>query len=285
MFFNLHFDLSSIQNLGPNSAEAIAKAMERASAEMTMRMYEHIREKAKQELHSTLKTYLDNLPFPTQVDSFTWRIELGEEANWIEGGSERREMIDDLVKSSSAKISKKGDRYVSVPFEHKRSQSNSTPAQYDLSQTIRSFIRNHNKDKKPEDKVPYGNIEYNSDGTPKLGLLHKFSIHTGPVKTHEGPWQGHGKVGDVRKGWSNSPFLQGIKIYQKQVEDSKGRMRVERNILTFRTASTAQKGTGMWVHPGTAPKNFFEEATHWAESEWENNLSKIIMEELDRNLK
>lgn len=187
------------------------------------------------------------------------------------------EMIDNLLKNPKAKQAADGSKYLAVPFKHNKGATQSTVAEQDLTSTVKSFLRNHNK-KNPDNKIGYGSIERNPDGRPKLGLLHQFSINTGYNKTHEGPGQGKGPIGAVKQGPTGIPFLQGIRIYQREVTDKQGKKSVERNIMTFRMVSSKHRGTGRWRHPGLEPAHLFDEAAEWAQQEWAKIKDSLMAE-------
>ncbi len=256
----------------PKAQEVFSDAMRDLSAQA----HAHLLEQVQSKLHSTRQKYIDALRFE-QVEDGAWLITLEPSALWIEEGiPANREMIDDLLKSKKAKMSKDGSRYLSVPMQHNKGPSQQTPAQQDLTATLKSELKRRN--------IPYGKIEKDSAGNPKVGLLHKFDIRHGPMKTAHGPGQGKGLIGQVRQGSSGIPFLQGVRVYQKPVKDKTGKTSVQRSIMTFRTVSSKQKGSGKWVHPGLTPKHFFEETADWALQEWERRIKDKVLDSLVKNL-
>lgn len=163
------------------------------------------------------------------------------------------EMLTALLKSPKAKTSASGDKYIVVPFDHSpgKGASSTTPAQQDLISTIKKDLK--------KKAIPFGKIEKDPSGQPKIGNLHRLDIMNSPLKTHNGPGQGKGRIGDVKQGPTGIPFLQGIQISQKPKEGGG----VKRNISTFRVASSKMKGTGRWVHPGLEPTDLMKEAYEW----------------------
>ena len=256
--------------------EDVAKAagME-AMSNLVFATQTHIQEEVKQKLHSTRQMYLDNL-HAEPVDADTWAIILDPPAMWIEEGMPQHEMIDDLLKSDKARTTKKGSKVLSVPFEHKKGAAESTPAQKDLTDTIKSEMKKRG--------IQYGGLEKDAGGTPKLGLLHSFDINTGPMKTGMGPGQGAGPIGAPRQGPTGVPFLAGVRVYQKSYKDKKGKDHVKKSIVTFRTVSSEMKGTGRWMYPGFTAKHFLDEGAEWAQKEFENNIKDKLIISIARGI-
>lgn len=277
--FNLNVDLTDLLNVQNNLLPAAEKALANAAAALTMATHAKMLDIAKSKLHTRRKAYEDALTFK-KVNDYTWLINLDRKARWIEDGMSQHEMIMDLLKSKKTKVAKDGSKYLSIPFEHKGGPTQMTPAQADLNSTVKSFLRNYNKNN-PGGKIPYGNIEKNADGSAKLGVLHKFNIMTSPLKTAQGVGQGHGPIGAVKQGITGIPFLQGIQISQKEVTDKKtGAKSVQRSISTFRTVSTKMLGSGKWVHPGLQPMNIMDEAVDWALNEFDTKIKDQLLNEI-----
>jgi hypothetical protein len=167
-------------------------------------------------------------------------------------------------------------RYLAVPFQLNKGQTQQTRAGMDLTNTIRSELKQR--------KIPYGKIERDQSGRARLGLLHSFDITKMPVKTHEGPGQGKGPVGQVRQGMTGIPFLQGVRIFQHAAKGAGGKQKVSRHIMTFRIVSSKHKGTGRWQHPGLKARNFFDEAADWALSQWEQQIVPRILKDMADHL-
>jgi hypothetical protein len=269
--FYIHLDLGPLEQYGDDLQRRATELLQAGAALLAAQTREHIIEQVQQKLHSTRETFIDHLSYK-QVDAKTWMVSLDKAAVWIEEGMERHEMIDDLLKSAKARTAKDGSRYLSVPFKHNKAPTATPVAQHSLQETLKSEMRKRG--------IAYGGIETNANGTPRLGLLHTFSILDKPIKTEEGPGQGHGAIGAVRQGMTGIPFLQNVRIYQRQVMDKNGVASVQKAIMTFRTVSSKQKGSGRWVHPGLKPKKFLDEAYEWALQQWETKIKDQILDEL-----
>jgi hypothetical protein len=249
--------------------KSVHKAMSDAARDLTAQTHAHILEEVQAKLHSTREKYINALSFK-QVDADTWVIELGKDAMFIEEGIKpNMDMLDGLLKSPKAKTAKDGSRYIVVPFEHKKGATQQTPAQNTLTNTIKSEMKKR--------KIPYGKLEMGADGKPKTGLLHSFDIMKQPVKTAPGAGSGHGPIGAVKQGATGIPHLQGVRVYQSNVKDAKGKESVKKSIMTFRIASSKMKGQGRWVHPGLEAKKFLDEAADWALKEFETRIRDQIL--------
>lgn len=251
--------------------------MGRAGAKLARATREHIVELAQGKLHTTREKFVKHLTvFPLDQGNNVWVVNLDKKFRWIDDGMEEHEMIDDLLKSNKAKTSKDGSRYLTVPFDHSpgKGKTGTTPAGKTLIDTIRKELKTRG--------IPFGKLEMDGSGKPRLGTLHNINITKEPAKTMNGPGQGKGPVGAVRQGPTGIPFLQGIRISQKSVKDSEtGKESVKRSIMTFRTVSSKMKGTGRWVHPGLEPKHLMEEGAAWAAQQWE----RIIGPEMVKAIK
>jgi hypothetical protein len=119
--------------------------------------------------------------------------------------------------------------------------------------------------------------------------LHKLNIMNAPLKTHEGPGQGWGPVGDVRQGpnerqvvgggpgGGGTPFLQGLNVYQSEYKGKQGETRVQRTMMTFRVASSKHRDQGgRWDHPGLRPVNVVEDTYAWAQQEWVTSVEPAL---------
>lgn len=263
---HLNLDLAALLNFNNTLRPKVEAALKDAAQALSAQAHAHLLEKVQADLHSTRQPYLDAVGF-TQVNDFTWVINLDAKAMWIEEGMDEHSQLESLLRSPKAKIAKDGSKFLVVPFQHNKGKTSQTPAQTDLTNTIKKALK--------ERKIPYGKIERDESGKAKTGLLHSFDLNKDPIKTHDGPGQGHGEIGGVRQGNTGIPFLNGVRIYQKAMGGGK----VQRGIMTFRIASSKHKGSGKWIHPGLEPRQFFEETADWALEQWQK-ISKEIIEDI-----
>jgi hypothetical protein len=85
------------------------------------------------------------------------------------------------------------------------------------------------------------------------------------------------------QGKTGIPLLQGIRIYQRQVQNKGGGTSVKRDIMTFRVASSKMKGQGKWDHPGTQAVKLMDEAYDWAKRTWETDVVPQLMLQITKN--
>ena len=284
MFF-VNLDCEALLGLDERMNSVIRQAMKAAGTRLVSATYAHIGELAHAKLHSRLKIYMDALTM-AEVNDSTWVINLEAKARWIDDGIPAgREMIDDLLKSPKAKRAKDGSKYLVVPFNHGpgKGPTNTTQAQRDLIGTIKKDLGKINaaRVQKGLGKVPFGTIERNEDGQPKLGVLHKFDILHAPLKTHQGPGQGWGKIGSPRVGATGIPFLKGLRVTQRiQKYQKTGKETVKRSFETFRIVSSKHKGTGRWVNPGLEPVLLIDKGYEWALREWTDKIAPQVIEDV-----
>lgn len=237
-------------------------------------------ELAGERLHSRRQMFVDGLQIREEDGVFV--LHLDAHVGWINDGMPQHDMLDNLLSSPKAKTAADGSTYMVVPFQHGpgKGKGSQTQAQQDLTSTLKSEMKKMN--------IPWAKIENDKDGKPKLGKLHSFDIMTKPLKTHTGPGQGWGPVGDVKQGpnqrqiqgggpgGGGTPFLQGVSVYQRM----KGN-KVQKSIMTFRIASSKHRGQGRWQHPGLSPTSIMEDAAKWAESQLEESVVPRLMGYLD----
>ena len=248
--FSLNLDLTEVMQAHKNLASEIQARLEVAAKNLAAQTHAHIKEQAAAKLHVRLPEFLKGLDFE-QVDDNTWAITIKAEARWIEDGQEPRSLLDSLLASPKAKQGKNG-KYIVVPFKHDKGPSKQTPHQRAITADLKSQLRGL--------KIPYKRVEKNTDGSPKLGLLH--SLNFKPKSKSQFPMVGSA---------SGTPFLQGVRIYQSK--NAKGK--TERSIFTFRTAS--ENGKAKWMHPGNPPMHFMEEAYQWCTRLWETEIAPQVI--------
>src|SRR6266404_2820585 len=259
----LRLDLDEVIGAHETMIAQSRELMEKAVQSLAVQAHAHVVEEAQKKLHSRRQMFLDNLRLE-QIDKNLWSVVVGEKAVWIEDGQSAHNMLHDLLSSPKAKTNKKGGKYLVVPFSHsKGGPSSQTPFQQSLVAAVKSALQMQ--------RIPYKGIERHQDGSPKLGLLHRFDLNR-PT-----PKQPHHSV----------PLLFGISVYQRLNRSADGSVKmtkggkesVSRDIMTFRVASSSAAGTGAWEHPGNAPMNFLDSARDWAENLWETQIKPQIVSE------
>ncbi len=256
-------DLAEIREQYSLLEKQLEEKLTAAAASLATQTHAHILEQANSRLKTRREAFIEALQFE-QLDSQTWAITVPQSARWIEDGMPQHNMLDDLLKSPKAKTSKDGGKYIVIPFKHNKGPTQQTPQQTSLLDTIKKVLK--------EKEIPYGKIEKNTDGSPKQGLLHKIDIaQPSPKAAHH-----------------TNHLLEGIRIYQKGKKNADGSPKlgkdghqsVSREIMTFRVATSKQKGTGKWDHPGLEAMNFLDEAHEWAMRLWESEIQPQILQSL-----
>jgi hypothetical protein len=157
-------------------------------------------------------------------------------------------MTEDLLRKN-AKIAKDGSRYKAIPFDHGKPSSQTSVNTSMLVNQIKAELKARN--------IPYKKIEYNADGSPRIGRLHTIRGINSPKPSERAS---HG-------------VLEGLTIYQRKLPSGK----VRRDIMTFRTVSSKMKGS-KWIHPGIEPKKFMDEALEWAEKVFNDEILPSILD-------
>jgi len=213
--------------------------------------YAKTQELASSKLRSTRQLYLDNLSFQ-EVGQGIWVVSLDQPALWLEEGRKAGDMTEDLLRKN-AKIAKDGSRYKAIPFEHGKSPSQTSANALMLVNQIKAELKAR--------KIPYKKIEYNADGSPRLGRLHTIRDINSPKPSARAS---HGA-------------LDSLTIYQRRLPSGK----IRRDILTFRTVSSKMKGS-KWIHPGIEPKKFMDEALEWAEKIFNDEILPSILDKYSK---
>ena len=208
-------------------------------------------EKATEKLHSTRHIYIANLGMISPNDN-VYVVYLRKGAEWIEDGMPPHEMIDDLTSGPKARVAKDGSRYNIIPFKHNKPPQHTSRAQMKIQEIVKEELTKRGLNK----------VIKASSGQPIFGKVASLKDEL----TGEGmPTNKFGR-----------PILAGLTIYQKPIKTSTGKIMVQRDIMTFRVASTKQKGTGMWHHPGLKAANIFEEVEKEIDKMWDEMLKEIL---------
>jgi hypothetical protein len=178
-----------------------------------------------------------------------------------------------LFKSQKTKVSKDGNRYLVIPFEHSKGPSLQTGYEKNLTDRVKFELKAQNKLRKKNGlpQIPWAGIEYDKHGKPKEGMLHEFNFEGGKAS----------------KKWTSDP-LERLRVYQAVEKDEQGnakktaggKPKVSRSWMTFRTASENPKinpetGTApkdKFIHPGFTAKKFMDKSAEWCEQEFYNKI-------------
>lgn len=265
--FTVNLDVSALVNAV--NEDAAREITNKAAASLALLTQAKVTEMSTERLHTRRDMFLKGVSMYQEGEG-TWVIHLDNAVHWIEDGREPGSMLPDLLNSPKAKTSSDGHKYIIVPFVNKAGKggpTQNTPYQQDLVNAIKAEMK--------KQRIPWGKIEKDSSGNPKLGKLHSLKVKT-PLKTREGPGMGWGAIGDERKGATGIPFLAGANVFQTKNEKGK----VERGVITFRIASDRHYGTGRWHFPGLEPANIFADSYEWAQRELDEHILPEIMRQI-----
>jgi hypothetical protein len=246
---NLRFfiDAQAIAQEFGELKKEIEEAITQGVKQVASMTYAKTQELASEKLKSTRQLYLDNLKFE-EIENGIWVVSLDEPALWLEEGRKAGSMIPDLLKRN-ARTAKDGSRYKAIPFSHNKPSSQTSRKSQDIINLVKSELKAR--------KIPYKKIEYNSDGSPRLGKLHVINNINSPRPSIRAS---HG-------------VLDSLTIYQTKLPSGK----IRRDIMTFRVASTKHEGS-KWIHPGIEAKKFMDEALEWAEKIFNDEILPSILE-------
>lgn len=205
----------------------------------------------RMKLNSSLEGFLKSVHYDDLGEGIHI-VSISEESLWIEEGIEPgKDMKPDLLKKGTQ--SESGTRYRVIPFDQGSKPSTMTPYAQDVVAQIRSNLKSRG--------VPFKKIEFNKDGSPRVGKLHSFNFG-----------------GDI-PGKGNTPIMDRVSIYQSQNQQTG---KVRRDIMTFRTVSNGPGSEGKWIHPGFEAKKYLDKAADWAVKEWEDNILPEIIGKWER---
>jgi hypothetical protein len=237
--------------------ESIASQFKEEMQEVQDQLYEGVQalaamthartiELANEKLRSTREDYIEALSFK-EIEKGIWVVSLDEKMLWVEDGKDSGSMVDDLLKKN-AKVSKSGEKYKVIPFEHSKSPSK-------MSKHHESLVNDLKKELKAR-QIPFKKIEKNPDGSPRLGKLHSMNIES-PLPTPR----------------AKHPIFHGLNIYQRKDESGK----IRRDVMTFRIVKESHKNAGKWYHPGIDAYKLMDQAFEYSTKEFENTIMPAIL--------
>ena len=203
-------------------------------------------ELARDNLRSLSQLYMDNVEFSNPAPNF-WVVTLKEAALWIEEGR-KSGFMQELLDGKSGKVSAKGEKYAVIPFKHNVNPTEQSTKAQQLSNEIREGHQQRD--------VGWRKIELNRDGSPRLGMLHKFNVESARLDPKH-----------------KTPSGYGVTVYQTKQKDGS----VRRDIMTFRVITEKHKNEGLWNHPGRDGDHLMDKAFDWAIQTWEKDILPAII--------
>lgn len=246
--FKFEVDAKAVASKFGELQKEVEHAVTKAVAALAASTHAKAMELATDKLGTTAKTYKDALSFE-KIGKNIWVVGLDmEKAGWIEDGR-KSGFMDELLRGKSAKTSAKGKKYAIIPFKHNKNPTEQSWNAIKLSDDIKDFLS--------AKKIPYKKLEFNNDGSPKLGLLHRFDLDSA-------------KPSEKAK----NPALKGLAIYQRMNDKGK----VQKDIMTFRVITEDHKSQGLWHHPGKKGEFIIDQCYEWAMRSWDSEILPSVLE-------
>lgn len=245
-------------------------------------------EMASQRLNTTRQQYVDSLKMEKMGPNI-YSISLDSDAHHLEIGYESFNMLaHGLAKGPKSKISKKGYRYVHIPFQGKKNAAAGTPSgdrQIQHTQTVTERGWSAGAPNNAGVAAPQGLHTGASlaagiaELEKKAGLSKLIPGITGKV----GTWNSHpanskqaiftsmgGNQSVIDLDGNFNPLLEGMMKFQNKVGK-----KTQSSYLTFRTASEDPSAKGKWIHPGFQGAKIFPELESWAMQQLQKLVSEL----------
>ena len=245
--WSLQIDAKEIAAAFGDLSSQVETSVTKAVGALAAATHAKVLEIATAELHTSASTYKDALSFE-KLGGNIWVVALDmKKAGWIEEGL-KPGFMEQLLHGKSAKTNVDGGKYAIIPFQHNKKPSEQTPQAQEMMGQIKSFLKEKN--------IRTTKLEFNEDGSPKMGLLHRFNIDSAKPSSK-----------------AKYPALSGLAVYQRKNE--KGQIKKE--IMTFRIITEKHKEEGRWFHPGVKAANIIDKSYFWAIGEWDNTILPQIL--------
>ena len=239
-----------MQALGAAFTEKAKVALQMAASQAHGFVVQEVQSKLK----GSRKLYLANLVGPFESGDNVWVVALKSGAAMIEDGYAPHDMIPYLTKGPKAKMSKEGYKYNVIPFGYSgRGESEMSHQQAQLVSFVKTELKKRGLDR----------IIKDSQGNALTGKVATVNI-TGPGT----PWSRQG-----------TPLLSGLTVYQRMITNQNtGKTSIRRDVMTFRTVSEKQSGTGAWYNKGYAGAHIFEKVERQVDEAWNKMINELVKE-------
>ena len=254
--FRIEIDANSVASQFGEFKSEVETAIKTAVGALASSTHAKAIELATEKLNTTRDIYTDALSFQ-QLNENMWVVELDmDKAGWLEDGR-KSGFMEELLTGKSSKMGKDGKRYAIIPFEHSKPASKQAPTAQRFTEEIRKFLK--------QKEINYKKIEYNDDGSPKLGLLHSFKEGIGKELFPSFP--------------AKHDVFKGLSIYQTK---DKKTGKIKRDVMTFRVITEDHKAEGLWNHPGRVGELIIDRSYDWALKEFDTIVMPQILESFNR---
>lgn len=250
MSFKITFNDKEIGQVMSNLKAKVEERIQKAVQNAALATHAKAIELAGDRLHTRQKEFFENLSFD-EISPNLYVVSLAGKAAWIEDGVKGPYDMRDTLLKKGFKVSKDGFRYRSIPFDQAKSPSQLNTKGKEMVDLVKRELKNRN--------IPFKKIEYNADGSPKLGKLHQMNI-------------------DSPRPSANAKFpqLSGLAIYQSIPKGSKS---VRRDIMTFRTISDKNRGQS-WINPGVEPTDIMKDTFDWLVDHFQTEVLPNLLKDL-----
>lgn len=281
MRFKLESNVTDLAEKLKSDIDKFKAKVDQEAKNIAVMTHAFVAAKAKNELNSfQQQAYLgkneENLRY-SKLGEGVYLVELDAKAAFIEDGSPKKFMKWLLDNNPKAKTAKDGSRYAHIPFSH--TKSNSTKNVNDSKSAFYDIVSKRLK----EENIDLNKIEKNTDGTPKLGIVHK--INTVSILAAEKNRSNFSsprsqemaaKIG--LKPHSGIHKLEGLVVTQRKDKSGK----IVKEAITIRTISSKHEAEGRWYYPEIKPFKGMQSGYEYAKSLMEESI-KRLHEEFGKN--
>ena len=213
---------------------------------------QHIQTEATRKLNSTRNAYMSAINM--KIDGTVMVVEI-DPKNWLanaaESGLDPFNMKQGLLNGRSAKVSKQGYRYASIPIGKSRDNKPQTEKGQMYQEKFEALFTNKN--------TLFGPSKMKAD-------------------------LASGKVREMQQLQTEDPFMKGFYRHRSfdnaMAAQSKGRGKPAWQYVMFRMVSENPNSKSKWDHPGIKPVNIMRSTEQWLHEFAEDSLEKMLEEAL-----
>ena len=174
--------------------------------------------------------------------------------------------------AKGVKTAKDGSTYRVIPFKHSSGVGGKSESpEPEIASMIKKQLR--------EKGISLNKIERDQFNNPRTGVLHKLGIDkkrtSYPQDLFSSP---RNKETADRIGLKPSHghhYLNNAVVVQREVEGPKGKMKISKEVVTFRVVSSKHKAEGRWMYPAVPALNSIPEAHKYAIAQWESIVKSL----------
>lgn len=209
-------------------------------------------------------------------------VSIDESSRFIEEGRDPAPMATDkwlLKEGKGLKTAKDGSKYKVIPMKQMGGVGGKSDNPYaGFTNILKSALKKQG--------ISLNKIERDSDGNPKLGILHRLQVahpnsKSGGFHQMVSPKKlklfSEGRTPERAAAlglpvYGGKFHLAGVVVSQRK-DEATGKIKKE--AVTFRVVSSKHKDEGRWVYPRVDPLNSIPEAFKFAEKAWEQTIKSL----------